>query len=260
MSLQLTPGVPGVETPAFNAAVLRGLTGATAASRYVGATINGAPTSGTFATGDFIVDQVGTVWICISAGSPGTWMNPRQGSDFTPSDYSLLGWTGLPESMNQVFTPSAGGPTYHKIKVPRTITIANVAYLISTAGSGGSPANCSIGVYNSSGTQLGVSGSLVTAFQTAGYATAAITQDGGQSLTIAGGPSAYVWVSLLVGTQYTTPVGFRGFGVNSGIPVNLGLTGANMRSGSEGSALSALPATFTPSSLVSGALVWLGLS
>ena len=50
-----------------------GLTGATAASRYAGATASGAPTSGTFAVGDYVVDQSGSFWICTTAGSPGTW-------------------------------------------------------------------------------------------------------------------------------------------------------------------------------------------
>lgn len=50
-----------------------GLTGATAASRYVGATASGAPASGTFAVGDFVIDQTGTLWVCTTAGSPGTW-------------------------------------------------------------------------------------------------------------------------------------------------------------------------------------------
>lgn len=50
-----------------------GLTGATAATRYVGGTANGAPTSGTFKVGDFIVDQTATVWVCTTAGTPGTW-------------------------------------------------------------------------------------------------------------------------------------------------------------------------------------------
>ena len=50
-----------------------GLTGATAATRYVGGTTNGAPTSGTFAVGDFIVDQTATIWVCLTAGTPGTW-------------------------------------------------------------------------------------------------------------------------------------------------------------------------------------------
>jgi hypothetical protein len=50
-----------------------GLTGATAATRYVGGTVNNAPASGTFAKGDFVVDQSGTIWVCTTAGTPGTW-------------------------------------------------------------------------------------------------------------------------------------------------------------------------------------------
>lgn len=55
------------------ALIASGLTGATAASRYVGATTSGAPASGTFAVGDHIIDQTGKLWICTTAGSPGTW-------------------------------------------------------------------------------------------------------------------------------------------------------------------------------------------
>ena len=50
-----------------------GLTGATATTRYVGATASGAPISGTFALGDYVIDQTGKVWICTTAGTPGTW-------------------------------------------------------------------------------------------------------------------------------------------------------------------------------------------
>jgi hypothetical protein len=50
-----------------------GITGATDASRYAGGTVNGAPVTGTFNVGDFIVDQSGSIWICQTAGSPGTW-------------------------------------------------------------------------------------------------------------------------------------------------------------------------------------------
>ena len=50
-----------------------GLTGATAATRYVGATTSGHPVTGTFAVGDFAPDQTGTIWICTAAGTPGTW-------------------------------------------------------------------------------------------------------------------------------------------------------------------------------------------
>lgn len=50
-----------------------GLAGATAASRYAGATTSGAPGSGTFAVGDYVIDRSGKVWICTAAGTPGTW-------------------------------------------------------------------------------------------------------------------------------------------------------------------------------------------
>lgn len=51
-----------------------GLTGAVQAARFVGATTSGAPASGTFAVGDFVVDRTGTMWLCTVAGSPGTWV------------------------------------------------------------------------------------------------------------------------------------------------------------------------------------------
>ena len=50
-----------------------GVGNATTATRYVGGTANGAPSSGTFAVGDFIVDLTGTIWVCTTAGTPGTW-------------------------------------------------------------------------------------------------------------------------------------------------------------------------------------------
>jgi hypothetical protein len=53
-----------------------GLTGATAASRFVGGTATLAPTTGTFAVGDFVISQNGHVWICTVAGTPGTWVDP----------------------------------------------------------------------------------------------------------------------------------------------------------------------------------------
>ena len=56
-----------------------GLTGATAASRYVGATASGSPVSGTFSIGDYIIDQSGAIWICTVAGTPGTWVNVASG-------------------------------------------------------------------------------------------------------------------------------------------------------------------------------------
>jgi hypothetical protein len=49
------------------------LTGAVSATNYVGGTASVAPTTGTFAVGDYVVTQDGKIWVCTSAGTPGTW-------------------------------------------------------------------------------------------------------------------------------------------------------------------------------------------
>lgn len=67
-----SPTFTGITTaPEFSAS---GLTGAVAASRYVGGTASGAPTTGTFVVGDFVIDRTGKIWINTVAGSPGTWV------------------------------------------------------------------------------------------------------------------------------------------------------------------------------------------
>lgn len=88
-----SPTFTGITTaPEFSAS---GLTGATAASRYVGATATGAPASGTFAVGDFVVDQTGKFWICTAAGTPGTWTNPGGGGSLPDPVTAAHGGTGL---------------------------------------------------------------------------------------------------------------------------------------------------------------------
>ncbi len=51
------------------------LTGATQAFRIAGATTSGAPVSGTFAIGDLVAARDGHLFMCISAGTPGTWVD-----------------------------------------------------------------------------------------------------------------------------------------------------------------------------------------
>lgn len=65
-------------------------TGATAASGYVGGTASGAPSTGTFATGDFAIDQTGFVWVCTAPGTPGTWKKAGTSLDTTASDIVAL--------------------------------------------------------------------------------------------------------------------------------------------------------------------------
>ena len=58
----------------FGALSVAGLSGANLTTRYVGGSNSAAPASGTFVTGDYVVDKGdGTFWVCTSSGSPGTW-------------------------------------------------------------------------------------------------------------------------------------------------------------------------------------------
>jgi hypothetical protein len=55
------------------------LTGAVSATNYVGGTAAVAPTTGTFAVGDFVITQTGKIYICTVAGTPGTWVQSGGG-------------------------------------------------------------------------------------------------------------------------------------------------------------------------------------
>lgn len=63
-----------------------GLTGSTAASRYVGGTVSGPPITGAHLVGDWCVDQAGVRWTCTVAATPGTWaQEPGTGGSGTPA-------------------------------------------------------------------------------------------------------------------------------------------------------------------------------
>ena len=70
------------QAPEFS---VTGLTGATQPSRYVGATTSGAPVSGTFLKNDFIIDGTGSIWVCTTGGTPGTWAQVVAGGGGPPS-------------------------------------------------------------------------------------------------------------------------------------------------------------------------------
>lgn len=101
-------GTPGTwvasHQPAVGASL--GLSGATAATRYVGGTTSGRPTTGTFATGDYVVAQNGITWVCTAAGTPGTWAPTYQ-----PAVGAPLGLTGATATTRFVGATTSGAPT-----------------------------------------------------------------------------------------------------------------------------------------------------
>lgn len=134
----------GGSTPGLVYAPL-GLAGATQASRYVGATVSGAPVSGTFAIGDWVVAQNGVIWVCTVAGTPGTWVN----SGGAAASVGPKGITRLRKTAVQNIATGAwrtitwdtedydnlgafdGAVSTSIITVPATITLARVALFAS---------------------------------------------------------------------------------------------------------------------------------
>jgi hypothetical protein len=98
-----------------------GLTGSVAASRYVGATATGAPTTGAHSVGDYVIAQDGFIWICTSAGTPGTFVSDGFHNPMTTTgDLIVGGSSGAPTRLaasstsGQVLTSNGAGvsPTY----------------------------------------------------------------------------------------------------------------------------------------------------
>lgn len=145
-----TAGTPGTWVQSAAVAIsysATGLTGATAASRYVGATATGAPSSGTFALGDFAIDQTGKLWICTTAGSPGTWTQVSGAATTSPlavaarlrisANQSIATATATPinwdtedtDTDNQHYTSSANlTGTVSKTNASATLTGSGTAF------------------------------------------------------------------------------------------------------------------------------------
>jgi len=143
-----------------------GLTGAASSSRYAGATVSGPPASGTFSTGDYVIDQSGTMWVCSAGGSPGTWSCPQApATNWVPGDNGFLTSSYIPLwLMTAAAAPAAGYILFFRLPVRATMTISDLCI----AGSAAAAATTSTGTYaaviSNSGTRLAVSADAGTIF------------------------------------------------------------------------------------------------
>lgn len=89
---------------------ISGLTGATTASRYAGATAGGAPTTGAFSAGDYAVDLTGSVQICSVGGTPGTWATTGGliAQQTLAGTAASITFTGVPQTYTQLRLVAVG--------------------------------------------------------------------------------------------------------------------------------------------------------
>jgi len=109
----------------------------------MGATSAGAPTSGTFAVGDFIIDDTATVWICTAAGTPGTWSPSIQSSVVVRSatatagqgELTIYGTSGTSgQTITLPANPQNGALYQIKNLSPYTVNILGGTQSISISG------------------------------------------------------------------------------------------------------------------------------
>ena len=234
-----------------------GLSGATAASRYAGATASGHPVTGTFATGDFVIDQAGAVWVCTSAGSPGTWVSTAALTaepPFTAADAGYLAWNSDPDLGAQcLLAPVAGMVTLARINVRQAISCTNVVLSVPYAGSGLTSSECFAGLYGSSGTLIGTSADQSSSWATAGIYPAALS--GGPYVLAAG----FYWAAILVNGT-TSPSFLAASGFPTATTGNNGFTVSTARGATATTGRTTLPASFTPSANSFCVAAWAALS
>jgi hypothetical protein len=262
----------GTSTAAFYAPT--GLTGATSASRYVGATTSGSPASGTFALGDYVIDQTGAIWVCTVAGTSGTWVKLGQldatATDITAPGTQAAGAVGQAADAGHVhpyplwlpgddgflvasFDPAAASGTANltagtvyllRLNIRKAITATNICIGLSAAGNNtGGSAGTFVGLYSSGGTLLSGSSDVATSLVTTGLKSLALTTP--QSLTA----GTYVWATILVNLGTTQPqLGQANLATTSW--GSLGQSASNFRWAVNNTSQTTLPNSITPGSNV----------
>jgi hypothetical protein len=108
-----------------------GLPGAVTVMRLVGATIAGAPATGTFALGDAILDILNAMWwVCTTAGSPGVWTQVGTAPNITTEGDLSYFHSGFPSRLpigtsGYVLTSNGTDPVW-------TATVAGFANPMTT--------------------------------------------------------------------------------------------------------------------------------
>jgi hypothetical protein len=143
-----------------------GLTGATTATRYVGGTTVGPPTTGTFAVGDFVVDQTATIWVCVVASPSAIWSPTIQSSLVNrsatatagPGEITIFGASGASGQTITLPHDPVNGSLYQIKNIssypvnilgnPNSLSVSGVSYGASTPYT--IPTNCAY-TFNFSG-------------------------------------------------------------------------------------------------------------
>jgi hypothetical protein len=223
-----------------------GQQGAIAGATLGGGTAVGAPTSGTWAAGNFIIDQTGVTWICTVAGTPGTWVasndatklsgivptanggtgsslwTPGQlGSEWGPYDQGADSWTHDPSQGGTSSGAITAAGTIYLCALPRrkTKTITGSVYYRTTGTQGNTITNGWIALYNAAGTLIGYSDQSSNFQAAVGNFTATLTS----VVSFTNLPAGIYYLGFYCGGATTVPTFYMG---NSGSTAMLNAGGS----------------------------------
>ena len=268
------------------AVMVNGVPGATAGARFAGGTRSGAPTSGSWNAGDFVIDQTGQVWVytgsawVASGGSggggvtvdntslpladaivatpgnsaraaPANHQHPR--TYWNPSDQGLVTWTmDVTVATANSILPAQGTLYVVRVHVPVAATVRNILAAITNAGSGLRAGQCFAGLWSASGgARVGVTADQSTGWATAGVKTMALTS----TANLAAG-DYYIG---LYANGTTLPNFARGNNQIGGAFANAGMSG-NFRVATANTGLTTTPPATLGTLTASSTAWWLALS
>lgn len=185
----------------YEGVVASALTGATAATRYVGGTASGAPAAGTFAVGDFVVAQNGHVFVCTVAGTPGTWVDVGSVGNLVTSVFGRTGAVAATSgdyTLNQIGNATAD----YSLNSHKITSLANGTAASDAAAFGQIPAVPKVLSYVEKTTNTTVSATTEAAADTI-VTAGAVTLDGSTQIRV-----SFYAPALLTGSGAATLVSF----------------------------------------------------
>ena len=176
---------------------------------------------------------------------------PAPGNQFLPNDHGYLGWNGDPGYVQGGTILISGTLYVCRIPLRAPVSPSAVVFALSAVAVTPTAGQNFAGIYDSTGTLLASAG-IDTQVLSTGIASA------GMSPGVVPPGNGFLWGALL--TNAATAPTLQRF-TTTGSPPNAGLANAALRWGVAGTSLTALPTTFTPSSLTTtGAITtWMAI-
>jgi|ERR1700754_98320 len=168
-----------------------------------------------------------------------------------PQDHGLMYWQFDPATNMVGSTITSGTVSMSKLWIRRAMTVTNLAVSVATVGVTLTAGQNFLGLYDATGTRLGVTADQTASWGTTGYKQAALTVP----VAVAAGP---YWVAVLSNAA-TTPAFARGSALVASI-ANPNLTATDGRFTTGPAAQTTMPANIVMASrTLSGNTIWTAL-